>query len=943
MRMPEPVLALIEYDFAQPPVQKYLYPVKSLRELRPDQCSPLCELDGDREWKLYTHLRPKEPGDYEHLELKLALKLPASAQGYQMAVSPEFESGTGEWEELRQYSFGSWSYFYMTTGFKKVRQKGGGIRWQPRSGGAAENSVSAGLQTLRISCAGETRYVRLKIYPAGLTEEDYQAILQDILLMQRQILIDQAGPVSVGGRWEPAVLNIQQQVERMEAAVRRLEAAPDRDLTAVSSRRPAYKIKRFTPRTLLDSTMGRRLLRTESHEESYNIYEHRMIRTYLENLKELASEYQRLERREQWKLLDEMDGFSSIPEDQPETEYLSEVIARQRKQMREKLEDIIAKLSYKQSYTWRSLDSGLCLWVTGKPDLFWNAKTQKYEVIIRSVLGGPEEFLSVQKSPGGPLFRVPHLTFTPKNVLNPDGVILFLLHCIQQLQMQWEKTHTPFQARFTGKFFLTNIDNDICHAGIYGLDRVDLGSQGLLCRYEDFFAGLKPETLYAYYADMMAHGFPVDAKDTIFYYSARLEQLDFQSGLLQKMDHGCWRDLEERIDRLIRSSPILCAVGTGERLRASNLFLKHPDYRCAYLLMRKNEKQLVGIDLWAKSVFRVGRTHQLYEVWCLLKILSIFIVDYSFTLCQPEGGIADLSQLIEQYLRDGKLNGRSFVLELRQGRLAGMRVQLDYDAEKDAGDGGNLRPDYFLKISTVDVAAVRWGNKSGVERGFCLDAKYRNYAPAQQTKWTWYEDLLEVAWDKYIVRLGRGTQVDGSYILHSDAQSSLPEIKKYFWPGRGGECGDVREYLFKRCQTPHIQERRSMLQKELGDLESCRIGAVCFTPSSDSAADAAFRGLLQMIMEHYFKLYRYKCWNCGSEDLDIQELETAGGNEKYHVVCRKCRRFWVETHCWSCKGEKSQKLGKHLYNYYQSQPGNPWDVICPVCRKSASSYSSSQL
>ena len=78
MRMPEPVLALIEYDFAQPPVQKYLYPVKSLRELRPDQCSPLCELDGDREWKLYTHLRPKEPGDYEHLELKLALKLLAN-------------------------------------------------------------------------------------------------------------------------------------------------------------------------------------------------------------------------------------------------------------------------------------------------------------------------------------------------------------------------------------------------------------------------------------------------------------------------------------------------------------------------------------------------------------------------------------------------------------------------------------------------------------------------------------------------------------------------------------------------------------------------------------------------------------------------------------------------------------------------------------------------
>lgn len=66
-------------------------------------------------------------------------------------------------------------------------------------------------------------------------------------------------------------------------------------------------------------------------------------------------------------------------------------------------------------------------------------------------------------------------------------------------------------------------------------------------------------------------------------------------------------------------------------------------------------------------------------------------------------------------------------------------------------------------------------------------------------------------------------------------------------------------------------------------VESLRFGAICFTPH----ADAPFRGLMQMMMEHFLgkdfpDAYLKKCWICGSEDVDHKLRYTAAGNKKYY-------------------------------------------------------------
>lgn len=216
-----------------------------------------------------------------------------------------------------------------------------------------------------------------------------------------------------------------------------------------------------------------------------------------------------------------------------------------------------------------------------------------------------------------------------------------------------------------------------------------------------------------------------------------------------------------------------------------------------------------------------------------------------------------------------------------------------------------------------------------------MDAKYHNYAPDQMTMDAWYYDLIEVALQKYLCTLGTALEAEedemidsscilGSYILHSDSSSrdcvGEQPIGRYFW---------------SRFVKDPVWDQ---LTQELRETKDCRFGSICFTPLSDGAPDAAFRGLMQMIMEHFLgkihpeKMYREKCWICGSEEIDLNKLPTFGNKMKYHIVCSRCKEFWVENHCYNsgsiCGG---RELGKHLHNYYRVQPGSIWNVVCPEC------------
>ena len=360
-------------------------------------------------------------------------------------------------------------------------------------------------------------------------------------------------------------------------------------------------------------------------------------------------------------------------------------------------------------------------------------------------------------------------------------------------------------------------------------------------RLRDLFPGGESrEQLNTYLRRLPPETF-LGGKDELFYSQSLIRRAAFQRELCtQTPNADRWKAAVQRIDHLLYTSPILRGAGAGEPLHASNLFSKHPNYRRAYKLMKTQEKQFAGIDLWKTGSLVVGKTEGLYELWCLLKILAIWIHDYDFTLVSHS--TEELSKQLTQYLRSKEKDSEetqvpdTFVLQKKTGLFKGMQLRLDYDKKRMG-----LQPDYFLEISYQDKT-----------RQFCMDAKYRNYAKDQMTKDSWYLDLFEVALHKYLFRLGKDTKIEGSYILHSDSGSGSEVPRQYFWSNLlmqdedenmqsaslRKEKEEIDESVKKICARKsgklRFQEFQKCLPGELREAKGCAFGSVCFTPLSSA-------------------------------------------------------------------------------------------------------------
>jgi len=916
MHTPKPVLVLIRYNKKARLSPEGFLPITSVTEVAPELCRPSCELEGAdeerEEWKIYTHLRAEGKAGI-HLALKL--EPPEYAKSYRVTISPTRHGGE---QELRRYPDtpgpdDKQVYFIIPARFRKEDEN---LLILP---GPSGNIASAGQQFIHIH--GPTnRSVRLRVCPSGFSEEEYRLILQDLALIHRQLLMGQgkAQAVTVGQReafWKAKALDVERQAAQMRAILRRLEAAPERELIAAQSRLPSYKLKKLSPKTLMDQAAGKRLLRAGIHEESFQIYEHRMIRTYLENLKRLAGQYRALEKRERRALAGEPIG---------ETE---------RQTARAQLSRAVRELFLTPKAPSAYPNIRLPIRIYGEPQLQKKGSYEYGELFVTCLLGDAQPILACDAA----FLRFPNclLAQLGMKLWHNGRQALFFRQCVEKLQQRWGRGTGPFEAVFTGRFSLSYTQQlTRCRVEIQELTAMEIPGQGAL-RLQDLFSGRETqEDWMRHIWDNLDQAIP-DGSDELFHHITLLRRADFQRELLAREDSR-WDALERQLDQLLKTSPLLRGAGTGERLHTSNLFAKHRYYRRAYRLMRETQPQFAGIELWEGEPLPVDETNKIYELWCLFKMLSIWICDYAFTLHSPT--IEALTGQVLRHLRCEAYNVDTIVLKKEGNHLAGMELRLDYDRPRPFREDGRetyLRPDYFL--------TVRYG---GETYRFCMDAKYRNYDPEQMTKEAWYEDILEVALDKYLFRLRQsldaGEELDGSYILHSDAGSrgaGGQDVGRYFWskiaissedPDAGPEEKEgIKRYLARKGRGRREAEILSRLPGELREVRDCQFGSVCFTPLSDRLPDAAFRGLMQMIMEHFLGLYRAKCWMCGSEDLEVQKLLTGANFTKYHIICKNCKEFWVESHCLN--SQCNRKLGKHSHNYYRVKTGRLWNIICPDC------------
>lgn len=750
----------------------------------------------------------------------------------------------------------------------------------------------------------------------------------------------------MGERWRATAQDLKEQLDRMEAILRRLEAAPERELVARRSRAPSYKVKKLNAKALMDRAAGRRTLRTDIHEESFDIYEHRMIRTYLENVKKLAGQYRELERRERQSLAGE--------------DISEQAVQNARQRLSEQLNTLTAvdqEFPAPGHQTVHLTVGSDCIRYRniGGPQFLLKQDA------VQDAWGGRAQVLAVSSFPAEGKFPIlfsqwdqrPYLNQLTMRAEGNGKQTCFLCRCVERLTQLWMASHTPFGVDLKGNFVYRpayspnpNYQDKTFKIEIRYLDSMEItlpDNREERLRVGDLFASLdNPEKLNRYLREewlrFIERGILMDVGEKLFYDIALCNRARFQHDILRP--DSSWDGIEEQASRLL-FSPLLRGAGSRERLHTSNLFAKHRNYRRAYSLMLEHQTQFAGIDLWDNPSLQVSSTSSLYELWCLLKMLSIWTNDYSFSLVSPPS-MSELAAQILRHIQNNK-NEVSIVLEKRDGTLAGMKLRLDYDKYRSFEENGKarqLRPDYFL--------TVFYQNKT---YRFCLDAKYRCYAPEQQTKASWYEDLFHVAWFKYIFRLrDNGNKINGSYILHSDAvnrgKAGGQDMGRYFWSrfDWAEEAGsdpierDKDQYgiLLDEWSKYGIGDKSlSSLRDALNEVEDCRIGSVCFTPHNDTASDAAFRGLMQMIMEHFLgndfsELFRSKCWLCGSEALQIKALSTKGNFTKYNITCNNCKEFWVQTHCRNnvCQ---HRSLGKHQHNYYREQSKDSWNVRCPDC------------
>ena len=463
--------------------------------------------------------------------------------------------------------------------------------------------------------------------------------------------------MSVGERCEAAALDVGKQAARMKAILHGLEAAPERELVAVPSRVPGHKVKKRTAKTLIDQAAGKRLLRTELHGESFNIYEHRMIRTYLENLKVLVGQYSKLEERERKTLA----GEPISPRAQQAAQYHLDCIARRMLPRRDSpLQNCPAP--YKRGH----------LYVRGFPGV---GKIEARELAVSCFTKYNWAIMTCKlvglKAPVNQL----------KMPIDGNGwQVLFFLYCLNKLKERWEAEKNSLKyltVNLSGRYTVSNWSaGDRSDVTIYELEYVDIQGVGVL-RLEDVFPGpLTDERMVRYLMENSDGSIP-DGKDELFYHASLLERARFQkSGLPAPHD---WDSLGQQIDRML-ASPILRGVGSGERLHTSNLFAKHRRYSQAYRLMRENQSLFESIEPWEDGSLPVDATHQIYELWCLLKMLSIWVSDYGFTLIKPS--MNELTRQIIGHLHSAGQAVDTVVLRMERGKLAGMELRLDYDRER---------------------------------------------------------------------------------------------------------------------------------------------------------------------------------------------------------------------------------------------------------------------
>ena len=791
----------------------------------------------------------------------------------------------------------------------------------------------------------------LLVLPSSLSVKQLEVMIKEIMYFRRKLLsldkkyINDAkayfsfeNDKTTDINWEMQLKWIKNCLAQIEPYLQRINDLPKKNLKTVKGTKSYNQIKKITPSIVKQYIQNndRRKFHAEESQNSLDIFEHRLIKCKLLELKKFvefqnAQNLQNIEEEriaivnKMAQLVDEQYNYSN--------EIKIEDIKTKWEEYTRKAENNIKTAKYEaaKNFSKEFLKKKIVKFLGP----IW-CSFAKMDLELRHVNFKSMDF-------GGGFLRV---AFNCSNIseniagsfwYDSENRVKQLIDefafysedpCVLVAFLEGMLKHSEENDNVTEKLIKIKTEGLISYNGVskrkyltlYKIDKMVINGEELMISSDKMGSLSK---LKAFYVDTKYS----NNKDIDKLNGDKKNIIGLESSL-KKSDNSLTQNLRyylkfviKRVDKLLKL-PVFGNVHerASEPWRITQIFTNdynyHQVYRRLYLLDKICDFSFSGNG----DKILHEKIDRLYEYWILIKILEHLLIRQNWVT--TEGG-QDVSEVFNYIFSKNKhKNFEKICLKHNGDDSHGTLIlELYYDTElkvslhdlikQQENNTEKLRPDFLFRVKN---------ERNGDEKIFILDVKYRNYEEQGRYWWT-HLDLTGVCAAKYISRVEKDLgikKISTAFIVHPDMThgNRMNSSNKYL-----GKYVTFNVFANNKIGIPILDGK---------DGSECQIGSFYMTPFVNNEYNQSSDNLntyFEMMFEYFMGEWK-TCWRCGSNSVEVTTLLTAGNKQKYHMSCNQCNSFWVKSHDYSC----GETIIKHLINYHiEEDYGSTWKLQCPTC------------
>lgn len=846
-------------------------------------------------WTVYTHYRYNNK--FYQLAFKPELEENENIEYYNVFIrTKEYDEENSEvlrYVEEHNLFFDSDKYinkgFYQKVSKKNIFDTAGYIDLK------IENLKTENVQTIPI-----------RVLPSSIDYEDYIEMIEELISIREDIVISDGSKVGIGKQWKIKRDNFAECINNIYNHIIQINNKPGSKLSLESINLPYNKINNLKPNTIIEKSLYpyKNKYKTTVSKEDLNIYENQIIKYSLIQIKNKIEKFKSdLYRKFNYndKYLEQVksnivDLYGKDLESK-KTEFGTII-----QQKEDKINKIITNLSDKEIYGRDSIEVNFELYSNlGKLDedtsiweeFYYNERNNTFTFKFRSTYHKDHKpnmydfdtrngvYYYKERNSG----NIRYENFSIKKIdfeINVKDIrkIIFI--------------HDTLNNR-DNKKFIFYIRGRVKNNGlVYCEDLIEINGNPV----PDYSVEIIKKFIQSYNTndenEKEKLGFINCIENKTVHLKQAQKELETDKILNQTID---------KIDKLLDLNIFKNIEEKKDILKPTQLFINDFSYNKVFRELKKLNEKVSFLDGISPDMYFLKTTADIYENWCLYKIVSILISDLGWKLINKDDVLRDMDALLKY---EGRFDKPSVTIKLEHKIYNGEILSLDlkYEGKIYYYDNEKNRKRY----KTPDYQFV-FKSKTSDEKKVYLDAKYRNYE--EQGIEVALKDINEVAIGKYYTTFKNSQNAPvASFIVHS-------------YKGEDFECFGGN-HIINDNKIQEVKTYNSSLAEVVKDKH--RFGAFVMLPSYSFNLNK----FLRMILEYHFGMYDI-CWNCGEvEDIKKEKKQTKGGNIKYHYTCNKCNEFWVKNHCHK---DIHHRLIKHVDNYHSvnKYKNDPWYVICPVC------------